>query len=130
MDQNYQNMQPQGQNMNNGGYNNNNGGFNNGGYNNNGGFNNGGFNNMPPKPDNNMVLAIITTICCCLPLGIVGIVKASQVNSLYMSGNYDAAVATANDAKKWSMIGLIIGLVINVITFIFYFFVGMAGAMM
>lgn len=127
MDQNYQNMPPQGQNMNNGGFNN--GGFNNGGYNNGSGFN-GGFNNMPPKPDNNMVLAIITTICCCLPLGIVGIVKASQVNSLYMSGNYDAAVATANDAKKWSMIGLIIGVVINALSFIFYFFVGMAGAMM
>ena len=32
---------------------------------------------MPPKPDNNLVLAIICTICCCLPLGIVGIVKAN-----------------------------------------------------
>lgn len=38
---------------------------------------------MPPKPDNNLVLAIICTICCCLPLGIVGIVKASKVNGLY-----------------------------------------------
>lgn len=136
MAQNYQNMQPQGQNMNNGGYNNNGGFNNNGGYNNGGGFNNGGFNggfnNMPPKPDNNMVLAIITTICCCLPLGIVGIVKASQVNSLYMSGNYDAAVAAANDAKKWSMIGLIVGLVINVLGGLFYgfaVFASMASAL-
>ena len=76
---------------------------------------------MPPKPDNNMVLAIIVTICCCLPLGIVGIVKANQVNALYLSGNYNAAVAQANDAKKWSMIGLIIGVVINVLWGIPYF---------
>ena len=77
-----------------------------------------------------MVLAIITTVCCCLPLGIVGIVKASQVNSLYMSGNYQAAVAAAADAKKWSMIGLIVGVVINALAFIFSFFMEMAGAMM
>ena len=34
---------------------------------------------MPPKPDNNMVLAIACTVCCCLPFGIVGIIKASKV---------------------------------------------------
>ena len=47
--------------------------------------NNGSFNNqMLPKPDNNLVLAIFTTICCCLPFGIVAIVKASSVNTLYL----------------------------------------------
>lgn len=130
MDQNYQPQQPNQQYNN--GYGNNNGYQNNGGFqNNNGGFQNGfGNGNMPPKPDNNMVLAILVTLCCCLPLGIVGIVKASQVNSLYMAGQYQAAVASAADAKKWSMIGLISGLVINVIWSIFYFMAGMAGAMM
>ena len=117
MDQNCQPQQPNQQ------YNN--------GYGNNNGYQNGfGNGNMPPKPDNNMVLAILVTLCCCLPLGIVGIVKASQVNSLYMAGQYQAAVASAADAKKWSMIGLISGLVINVIWSIFYFMAGMAGAMM
>ena len=130
MDQNYQPQQPNQQYNN--GYGNNNGYQNNGGFqNNNGGFQNGfGNGNMPPKPDNNMVLAILVTLCCCLPLGIVGIVKASQVNSLYMAGQYQAAVASAADAKKWSMIGLISGLVINVLSFIFYFMAGMCSAMM
>lgn len=60
---------------------------------------------MPPKPDNNLVLAIICTICCCLPLGIVGIVKASKVNGLYYAKQYEAANLAAQEAKKWSLIG-------------------------
>ena len=40
---------------------------------------------VPPMPSNNMVLAILTTVCCCLPLGIVAVIKASQVSSLYMA---------------------------------------------
>lgn len=35
------------------------------------------------KPNNYMVLAIFTTVCCCLPLGIVAILKANSVDSLY-----------------------------------------------
>ena len=74
--------------------------------------NNGSFNNqMLPKPDNNLVLAIFTTICCCLPFGIVAIVKASSVNTLYLSGNYQAAVIAAAEAKKWSIWGIIAGVV-------------------
>ena len=61
---------------------------------------------MPPKPDNNLVLAIICTICCCLPLGIVGIVKASKVNGLYYAKQYEAANLAAQEAKKWSLIGI------------------------
>ena len=47
-------------------------------------------------------MAIICTICCCLPLGIYGIIKAAKVNGLYMAGLYDEAVNAANEAKKWS----------------------------
>lgn len=75
---------------------------------------------MPPKPDNNLVLAIICTVCCCLPLGIVGIVKASKVNGLYLAKQYEAAAIAAQEAKKWSYIGIGIGLVINVIYVILY----------
>ena len=53
------------------------------------------------KPNNHMALAILTTICCCLPLGIVAIVKASSVDSLYVAKQYTAAMAAAKEAKKW-----------------------------
>lgn len=70
---------------------------------------------QPLKPDNHMALAIITTVCCCLPFGIVGIVKASQVNSLYFLKQYAAAQKNADDAKKWSIIGIVSGVIIWVI---------------
>ena len=66
-----------------------------------------------PKPNTNLVLAIFTTICCCLPLGIVAIVKASNVDSLYYAKQYEAAQAAADEAKKWSIYGIIAGVVIN-----------------
>lgn len=45
-----------------------------------------------PKPPNYLALAIITTILCCLPLGIVSIVFSTQVNSKYAIGDYDGAM--------------------------------------
>ena len=73
---------------------------------------------IPLMPKNNMVLAIVTTICCCLPLGIVAIIKASQVNSLYLAKQYAAAQKSADDAKKWALIGLACGFVFDVLYFI------------
>lgn len=73
-----------------------------------------------PKPDNNMALAIFTTLCCCLPLGIFAIIKANDVNKFYLMKQYGMAMQAANDAKKWSFIGIGIGLVLEVIYFAIY----------
>lgn len=43
---------------------------------------------LPPCPKNHMAMAVISTIFCCLPFGIVAIIKAAQVNSFYMNGFY------------------------------------------
>ena len=75
---------------------------------------------QPIKPDNNLVLAIICTVCCCLTLGIVGIIKASKVNGLYLAGQYEAAEHEAKEAKKWSVIGIVVGGVISIIYAIVY----------
>lgn len=63
-------------------------------------------NLQPPCPDNHMVGAILSTICCCLPFGIVAIIKASQVNSLYLQGQY----VRAAEAQKWTTISVILGI--------------------
>ena len=39
------------------------------------------------QPDNNLVWGILVTVLCCLPLGIVSIVKATQVSGLVRSGS-------------------------------------------
>ena len=64
-----------------------------------------------PKPNNNLALAIFTTVCCCLPAGIYASIRAMKVNELYMMKQYDEAVLAANDAKKWSLIGIVAGVI-------------------
>ncbi len=66
-------------------------------------------------PDNNLVLAIITTVLCCLPLGIVAIVNASKVNQLWGQGRYDEARVAAENAKKFALWGAIAGVVVIVL---------------
>jgi 16S rRNA A1518/A1519 N6-dimethyltransferase RsmA/KsgA/DIM1 with predicted DNA glycosylase/AP lyase activity len=77
--------------------------------------------NLPMKPKNHMALAIFTTICCCLPLGIVAIIKASKVNEYFVMQQYELAQKASDDAKKWSMLGIGIGVACQII---YYFAVG------
>ena len=73
-----------------------------------------------PKPSNYLALAIFTTVCCCLPTGIYAILRAMKVNDYYMMKQYDAAVAASNDAKKWSIIGIVLGAVGSILYFAVY----------
>jgi hypothetical protein len=57
----------------------------------------------PPMPDTYMVWAILVTVLCCLPFGIVSIVKASQVSTLYYQGNYAEARAASRAARNWAI---------------------------
>ena len=66
-----------------------------------------------PKPKNYLVESIAVTLCCCLPLGIAGIVFAAQVDGKWNSGDYAGAIAAADNAKKFTIIGLVLGLVLN-----------------
>ena len=75
----------------------------------------GGYPGAGGPPDNNLVWGILVTIFCCLPFGIVSIVKATQVSGLWAQGRPDLAQAAADDAKKWAMWGAIAGAVVAVI---------------
>ena len=57
----------------------------------------------PPMPDTYMVWAVLVTVLCCLPFGIVSIVKASQVSTLYYQGNYAEARAASRAARNWAI---------------------------
>ena len=69
----------------------------------------------PPKPDNYLVWAILTTLLCCLPFGIVSIVYSSKVDSLYYAGDYINAQQAADKAKKWAMWSAISSIIVIVL---------------
>lgn len=79
------------------------------------------------QPNNNLVWAILVTVFCCLPLGIVSIVKATQVSGLWAQGRYAEAQQAADDAKKWAMWGAIIGAIIIIIVIIINLVTGMSA---
>ena len=54
---------------------------------------------------------IITTLMCCLPTGIVAIMKSSKVESLYYAGRYDEAVDASKSSMNWSIAGIVISLI-------------------
>ena len=70
------------------------------------------------QPSNNLVWAILVTVFCCLPLGVVSIVKSTQVSGLWAQGQYAQAQAAADDAKKWAIWGAIAGVVVYIIVVI------------
>ncbi|WP_326837619.1 CD225/dispanin family protein [Amycolatopsis rhabdoformis] len=90
----------------------------------------GGPSFPPPPPDNRLVWGILTTIFCCLPLGIVSIVKAGEVNSLWYQGRFAEAHRAADLAGKWAMwsaLALPIGLVVYVLVVLLVFLIGGAS---
>lgn len=77
-------------------------------------------NYQPSKPSSNLVLAILTTIFCCLPLGIVAIVKASQVDGHWNAGRYQEAYDASKSARNWAIGGIVSYAVLAIIYAIIY----------
>lgn len=77
-------------------------------------------NSTKQKPESYLIWAILSTLLCCLPLGIVSILKANQVDSLWLNGRYDEATAASETAKKWVIITAVVGLASQVISFIIF----------
>ncbi|MDO1500843.1 CD225/dispanin family protein [Winogradskyella maritima] len=84
--------------------------------------------NKPPRPNSYLALAIISTIVCCLPTGIVSIVYATQVNSAYEDGDYAKAESSSRNAKTWGLVSIGIG-VLGITIYILFFGLAMFGAM-
>lgn len=74
----------------------------------------------PSRPDNHLVLALICTFLCCMPLGIVSIVYSAKVNSAYDDGDYVRAENNSRNAKVWAIVGMVIGALTSVIGWILY----------
>jgi hypothetical protein len=65
----------------------------------------------PQNIPNYLVQAILVTLCCCLPLGIVSIIYATQVNTKRDAGDINGALEASKNAKKWAIIGVVAGVI-------------------
>lgn len=83
-----------------------------------------GAGGMPPCPSNYLVWSILATIFCCLPLGIVAIVKGASVNSEYNRGDYEGAMRTSRSTRNWVIAAAVCGLVWGVLSVIYALLVG------
>ncbi|MEB1528961.1 CD225/dispanin family protein [Xanthomonas sp. WHRI 7945] len=86
-------------------------------------------NTTAPQVSNNLVWAILSTLFCCLPLGIVSIVFASQVNTKLAAGDINGARDSSEKAKKWAIYSVIAWVVLVVLYLIFIFALGGLGMM-
>lgn len=77
-----------------------------------------------PQPPSYLVGAILATLFCCLPFGVVSIVYAAQVSSKYNAGDFYGATESSKKAKAWMIASILVGLVIILI----YVGLGLAAA--
>lgn len=66
-----------------------------------------------PMPPTYMLWAVLTTICCCLPAGIVAIVFASSVSSKYFARDYEGARKASRNAEIWIIVSIVAGVIVN-----------------
>ena len=87
-----------------------------------------------PFSENCLVEAILVTLLCCLPFGVVGIIFAAQVNTKQQAGDMEGAEKSRREAAKWTKLGFWIGLGVILLYVLFVFvmgvsFLGAAGSM-
>jgi hypothetical protein len=71
-----------------------------------------------PKPPSYLVWAILTTLFCCLPFGIVSIVFAAQVDSKFNGGDIVGAQQASEKAKRWAIVSAAVGVGLTVLWFL------------
>lgn len=74
----------------------------------------------PMKPANWLWQSIVATLLCCLPFGVVGIIFAAKVDSLYNSGRYAESVKASKNAKTWTLVAVGAGLLYFIVVVIMF----------
>jgi hypothetical protein len=77
---------------------------------------------------NYLVQAILCTLCCCLPFGIVAIVYSSQVNSKLLAGDYDGAQESSKKARLWCWLSFGFGIALYPIWIALELMMGAVGS--
>lgn len=72
----------------------------------------------PPYVPNHLVWAILATLFCCLPGGIVALVYASRVDALLAGNQLQAARDASDKARFWCLVS-VLAPVIGVVAYFF-----------
>lgn len=72
------------------------------------------------RPANMLIWSILTTVLCCLPLGIIAIILSVKVDSLWSAGDYDGAIRTAEKAKLCCILSAVLAVASYIGMLIFY----------
>ena len=86
---------------------------------------------MEQMPSTWLAQSILATLFCCLPFGIVGIIKASNVESRWRIGDYEGARQASRQARTWTLVSFFIGLggiLLYIIFCVLIFGLGVFGA--
>ena len=70
------------------------------------------------RPSSYLVLSILVTLFCCIPLGIASIVYSSKVDPAYQAGDYQKALEYSNKAKSWALWGIFLSILLYLLYFI------------
>ncbi|HWI41975.1 MAG TPA: CD225/dispanin family protein [Nocardioides sp.] len=84
----------------------------------------------PPQgtpPSNHLVWAILSTLFCCLPLGVASIVFAAQVNGKWAAGDVAGAQQSSEKARKFALWSTIVGVVVAVLYIILVVAIGVGS---
>ena len=73
-----------------------------------------------PMPSTYLVGAILATIFCCLPAGIVAIIYSSKVSDRYARGDYNGARRASEAAQIWIIVSIAAGLIWGIVYAVFY----------
>jgi hypothetical protein len=78
----------------------------------------------PERVPNHLVWAILSTLFCCQPLGIVSLVYAAQVDTKQAFGDMAGARITSDNAKKWAIASTVVALVVYVLPIVLIILTG------
>ena len=61
-----------------------------------------------------LIPAIVITLCCCVPGGIVAIIYATQTSTKLQAGDVRGALEASNKAKTWCWVSGVVGIIIGI----------------